>query len=114
LFTKSRVKDADGVAIERLETNGRVEETVDVVQECIITKECVVVVEVAAFLTNGSRLRRKCTAGNGERYEKKARRQSDRRIDFVRCRVVIVFKVGLLTELTALQFRAEPMRQLLF
>ena len=55
---------AVGVVRERL-TDGRVDGPV-LVNERIVTEEGVAVVEIAAFLANGSRLRRKQKAGEGE------------------------------------------------
>jgi len=54
--------------VERLGTNGRVVEA-QVVQKCIIAKESIVA-GVATFLTNGSRLRRKCKPREREQCER--------------------------------------------
>ena len=48
-----------GIVKERIEAVGRVVAAGRVVHECVITQERVAVDQVAAVLTNGSRLRRK-------------------------------------------------------
>src|SRR5213075_2080947 len=69
--TGGRVADAGGVAKQRVTTSGRVELAGCVINERVITQEGVVVSEVAALLTSGSRLRRKRKAGEHEQCERK-------------------------------------------
>src|SRR5439155_9154232 len=73
--TVGRVVAAGRVEIERTSTNSRVVEAGCVVKERVVTQERVLVEDVAAFLANRSRFRRKPKAGEGKRDEKESKPQ---------------------------------------
>src|SRR5262249_34406651 len=57
------------VGVERVRTDGSIKDAGGVVKERVITEDCVAIGEVAALLTNRSRLRRKRKAGEREQRE---------------------------------------------